>query len=208
MSQSYEIHLGWGAGLHKATTVPQGTAVAQWIRCCATNRKVAGSIPGVTGISHWHKILPIALWPWGRQKWVPGVFPGGKGGRCVRLSTNHHPVPFSRNLGTLTSWNPLGHSGPVTGLLYHFLKVKVNQSRYRPGVAQRVPGSKGSRISWQRHRKVVRLSALRTEMLLVLISVTGWVDPKGHSAIGRILCQWKIPMTPAGIEPATFRFVA
>jgi len=26
------------------------TAVAQWLRCCATNRKVAGSIPaGVTG---------------------------------------------------------------------------------------------------------------------------------------------------------------
>ena len=31
------------------------TAVAQWLRCCATNRKVAGSIPdGVTGIFHWH----------------------------------------------------------------------------------------------------------------------------------------------------------
>ena len=43
-----------------------GTAVAQWLRCCATNRKVAGSIPtGVIGIFHWHKILPIALWPWG-----------------------------------------------------------------------------------------------------------------------------------------------
>ena len=27
-----------------------GTAVAQWLRCCATNRKVAGSIPdGVIG---------------------------------------------------------------------------------------------------------------------------------------------------------------
>ena len=30
-----------------------GTAVAQWLRCCATNWKVAGSIPdGVIGIFH------------------------------------------------------------------------------------------------------------------------------------------------------------
>jgi len=31
----------------------RGTAVAQWLRCCATIRKVAGSIvAGVTGIFH------------------------------------------------------------------------------------------------------------------------------------------------------------
>jgi hypothetical protein len=30
-----------------------GTAVTQWLRCCATNGKVAGSIPdGVVGIFH------------------------------------------------------------------------------------------------------------------------------------------------------------
>ena len=30
----------------------RGNAVAQWLRCCATNRKVAGSIPaGVSGFS-------------------------------------------------------------------------------------------------------------------------------------------------------------
>ena len=34
---------------------PVGTAVAQWLSCCATNRKVAGSIPdGVIGIFYWH----------------------------------------------------------------------------------------------------------------------------------------------------------
>ena len=33
--------------------IHRGTAVAQWLRCCATNRKIAGSIPdGVIGIFH------------------------------------------------------------------------------------------------------------------------------------------------------------
>ena len=43
-----------------------GTAVEQGLRCCATNRKVAGSIPdGFIGI--FIAIIPtIALWFWGR----------------------------------------------------------------------------------------------------------------------------------------------
>jgi hypothetical protein len=35
--------------------------------------------------------LPAALWPWGwlslQQKWVPGIFPWGIGGRCIGLTT-------------------------------------------------------------------------------------------------------------------------
>jgi len=46
---------------------------------------------------------------------------GGKGGRCVRLTTYHHLVLLSRNIEPLTSWNPLGLSRPVTGLLYLYL---------------------------------------------------------------------------------------
>ena len=61
--------------------------------------------------------------------------------------------------------------------------------------------------------KVVRLSAPGTGRLypqktfLVLISVTGWVNPR---AIVRPagLCQWKNPMTSSEIETATFWFVA
>jgi len=39
--------------LYVCMTAVTGTAVAQWLRCCATNWKVAGSIPdGVIGIVH------------------------------------------------------------------------------------------------------------------------------------------------------------
>jgi hypothetical protein len=63
-------------------------------------------------------ILPIALWPCGRlglwHKWVPGIVPGGKGGRCVGLTT----LPPScadclKNLGASNSWKSQGLSRPV-----------------------------------------------------------------------------------------------
>ena len=111
-----------------------GTAVAQWLRRCATNQKVAGSIPAsVIGFfidiksfrSHYGPGVDSAS-----NTRVPGAFPGGKGARCIGLTTYQHPVPLSRNLGTLTSWNPLGHSEPVTGLLYLFRTQHFPHSTY------------------------------------------------------------------------------
>jgi hypothetical protein len=94
---------------------------------CATNRTVPGSIPGgVTGF--FSDAFPsdgtMALGSTQPLvKMNTRYIPGGKGGRCVRLTTYHHTVPFSRNLGTLTSQKLLGLFRPVTGQLYLLFTV-------------------------------------------------------------------------------------
>jgi hypothetical protein len=129
------------------------------------------------------------------------------------------PRAIVRSEGFMSMKNSMTPSGIETATFWFVAQypyvhtVKVKQSCYRPGVAQRFPGSYGSQISWQRHRMAVRLSALRTcriypqEILLVLISVRGWFDPR---AIVRSegFMSMKNSMTPPEIKPATFWFLA
>jgi hypothetical protein len=82
---------------------------SNWAWGGATSQKVPESIPG--GVT-WDFFRGI------RQFHVPGLdssskneyqnTPGDKDGRCVWLKTYHLQVPMSRNLGALTTQNPLG----------------------------------------------------------------------------------------------------
>ena len=80
---------------------------------------------------------------------------------------------------------------------------------YRPWGFQEV---EAPRFQHNRHMKVVRLSAPSTsccthqEIFLVPVAVRGVVEPR-TMVQPEGLCQWKIPMTPSGIEPTTFCFV-
>ena len=61
-------------------------------------------------------------------------------------------MPLSCNLGTLTSWNPLGHSRPVTGLL----------DLYRHGLREKPPC---------KERAIGRNLALQVTFILCLAKV-------------------------------------
>ena len=102
----------------------------------------------------------------------------GKGGRCVRLTTYHYLVPLSRNLGTLTSWNPLGHSRSVMGLLYLFFLHKfVSQQCTQVNV--------NIRMSFQKFRELCKqvCSQNRTKMqkskYKIKQSLQPWTGPQG-----------------------------
>jgi hypothetical protein len=90
---------------------------------------------------------------------------------------------------------------------------KLQQSRNKSGMAQRVPGSLGSQISWHSAHEfgeVVSLthrSTLPRGISLVLIFTSGWVDPRAMvRSEGNM--SLKNPVTALGIDPGTDRLVA
>ena len=93
----------------------KGTAAAQWLRCCTTSRKVAGSIPaGASGFfidiksfrSHYDPVVDSAS----NRNEYQEYFLGGKGDRCVRLTTLPPSCAVVMKSGNLNFLEP---SGPL-----------------------------------------------------------------------------------------------
>ena len=109
-----------------------GTAVAQCLRCCATNRKVAGSIPdSAIGIFHLHnpsnRTMALGSTQPLTEMSTRRIFPGGKCGRCVRLTTLPPSCAVVMKSGNLNFLKP---SGPLqacngTALPFTYLLLKI-----------------------------------------------------------------------------------
>ena len=90
------------------------------------------------------------------------------------------------------------------------VKVQVKESHYKTRQILRVPGGWSFQISRQSAQEGAKVSPTHRPPLPpgnIPGTVRGWLSlwailrPEG-------LCQWKIPVTPSGIELATFRLVA
>ena len=106
-----------------------GTAVAQWLRCCVTNRKVAGSIPdGVIGIF-------LCYNPSDRTMALGSTQPltemstrsisWGTGGRCVRLTTLPPSCAVVTKSGNLNFLEPSGSVQACNGTALPFMLSKL-----------------------------------------------------------------------------------
>ena len=91
--------------------------------------------------------------------------------------------------------------------IHIIINVKVKQSLYRPRLALSFAWCWGCHISRHLEHEDGRAVFTLQEIFLLLISVRGLFD---HKAVVRPegLRKWKVPLTPSGIETATFCLVA
>jgi len=81
----------------------------------------------------WNRTSDLPICSTAQKKWVPEIFHGSKGGRCVRLTTL---PPLCANcleiLGALNSWSPKSLSKRVMGYFGLYLRYYIYATSSKP----------------------------------------------------------------------------
>jgi len=118
-----------------ATNIYMGTAVAQWLRCCSTNRKVAVrsklvSLEFFIDIKSSDRTMALGSTQ-SLTEMSTGAFSGGKGGRCVKLTI----LPLSRavvmKFGNRNFLEPSRPLQTLNGTIYIYLFALNEKKEFR-----------------------------------------------------------------------------
>ena len=100
----------------------RGTRWRNWLRHCATSRKVSGSIPDdVIGIFHWHNSLAFGVDSATNRNEYQRYLLEGKGGRCVGLQPYRIHVTIISKSASLNLLEPSGPAQACTGIAFPLL---------------------------------------------------------------------------------------
>jgi hypothetical protein len=111
--------------------------------------------------------------------------PGGKVGQCVRLTTYHHIVPMSRNLGAVTLLDPSGPAWPVMGVLYLLSIYTFRHTRLHPTYSGLVPPS--IHQLWYSEAPVDCRTTMSSESVWQV--ARSWVDGRSvHTFLFGVVC--------------------
>jgi len=110
-----------------------GFAVAQWLRCCATNRKVAASIlAGVIGMFHWHNPSHRTGSTQSLTEMITRSISCGKGGRRIRLTTLPPYWAVVTKSGNLNFLEPSGPLQACSGTALPLMAPGLVYCSYKP----------------------------------------------------------------------------
>ena len=139
-------------------------------------------------------ILPPALWPWGlfslQEIWVPGIFPGSKGGLCLdltALSPSRLEIWETKFPGTLRACN-------ISVLVLFYLSNLVMSHKYLVYVG---PMRNGHGVRWIWSLATVRRLG---RVNVILTHILRWMADS--AVILRILVYTHPPLLPAGLLTA------
>jgi len=149
-----------------------------WLRHCATDRKVAGSIPdSVTGMFHWHNGPEVDSASDGNE--YQGYFLGSKGGRCVGLTNLPPACADCLEIWKLQTRGTLGNCPDLYRVCFNIAATK----RWNVNISVR----KTSNKTVHKHSFSTCVSVIETRRLMISVDIIAVQRSQKTHSVSKIL---------------------